>query len=1119
MAPAGATATKADIQRVFKFVSGVLNGAHTADRCCTVEAEVHRILDTDADATFESACEALAQCIERDGVPQQGLSVLKDVLSQSSLATQASSRLRVALGVQQIREISVDDVQKIFKVVAGILNGAMKHDECDHVKSELCRLLEAEVDATFESACDALACGIEHDKVPPQGVAVLQKLLGLGPDSPVSSRLASALGVKFLPKCTADDATNAGSGDEPEILKPEAEAGHVASKVVQVAVKKDRQISAQKIFKYVTSTLRGTSDHCCDLADLAVWHQGTQTLSFSSACEALAVAIKQGGVPDKPLNELCSLSQVFAKYDLVDTPLEQALLPLLCPKCKADACSARQCACCNGSGRKSCDACQGSGRYSLSCHSCNGTGKGRTKMYCPSCNGSGRKTLGDCKACDGLGQTVCVVCDTRPEHGSARPFCRTCASMAVEEVKRVQQERRQAQQDRKKEEAQRHQRQAIIRPTGPPPEGVSIDRCNRADLSRLQNLWLERESQQMPGGHRARHGEVLSAWKVDNPLLAYQFKQHLDSFKRTEGREMDKLEGYHGTMPANVLSICSSGFDSGRRAGQVYGAGEYFAKNPHVSVDYCRGGEYMLVCRLSLGKRSSTPANLDGDHIWVPENGYYVIKQPQQVLVQYIVKFKRDQSSYSYGGAQISESLERHLSSPYSTKPPPQRLAPPRPRPCYMTRPATTCLWIGLMSPHIPEEELKEAVRRFLTKNAPGVAIKRIQIVRTHFSKAEVHLEKEMPRATVHQLNDKPFVVDNTTSRVCVEDYFGSPNRECPKWIAGYCRGQNLKFTQPCYCKHKARPTEGAHYTLTPIPLEGAKGDEIRSKFMASAPFHNGMPEITGIKQIKNTRLAQCHEEYRQWLTDKHGEEPAVQELYHGTNNKIHDLLYTHGLQPPSDMKPSDACPVSGGKGLCTSLCTNTCEYCTEKHQWGRCHMYGLGIYLGDMSQKSNRYVSQPQNGRHKMIVCSVLGKSFEIDGFLRGDRIMHDVINVRSLTAEMMDDMIEVCQPCKAVESGVGANIIGMDGSSWGRVLSEDRDCWRLSSGRIAKKDTEGQRWKWCKEEISMECCPPEKSDLMFVKGLGARTRVGFSVVNSEYIAFHPHQCLPLYEIEYTLR
>jgi len=752
-----------------------------------------------------------------------------------------------------------------------------------------------------------------------------------------------------------------------------------------------------------------------------------------------------------------------------------------------------------------CGACSGTGRFMPMCRGCDGTGKGWTKPKCPSCNGKGRKDVGICRECQGSRGGPCHGCIERPVHGQARPVCKKCLQ-ENEFMKTTQPQTR-------------NTGGGFKRQTGPPPAGVSIDRCNRAELSRLQTLWLDRQSQQMPCGGRACSGEVLAGWKVDNPLLAYQFKANRDQFKSQTGGEMDKLEGFHGTLPDNIISICSNGFDAGRRSGQVYGAGEYFAKNPHVSVGYCRGGEYMLVCRLSLGQASSTSENKDGDHIWVPENGYYVIKQPEQILVQYIVKCRSDQSHY--GRAVVSQSLERNLSASYSTKPPPERKKIPNPRPCVMTRPSTSALWMGLMSPHISEEDLKKAVRSFLGTYASSYPIAKLQILQTHFSKAHVFLQNEMPVDVVRKLNVQPFSVDNTSTRLCVDSFYGSPEQECPKWIAGYCRGQNLRFTSPCWCRHKQRTTEGAKYTLTSIPVNGAKGDEITSKFMASAPFHNGMPEVVGIKQIKNDKLLKCHEEFRQWLTDKHGEEPTVQELYHGTNNNILDLLYTHGVQPPSDMEPSESCPVSGGKGLCTSLCTNSCKYCTKKHEWKRCHMYGLGIYLGDMSQKSNRYISQPKSGRYKMIVCSVLGKSYEVDGFLKGDRCMHDVHDVRALTSEDMDECIEICQPCLAPTNGVGATILGMDGSKWGVVVDEEDYCWRLSSGRIAKKDTVGLRWQWGRDEKSVDAIEtsPEKSDLMFVKGLGARTRVGYSVVNSEYVAFHPHQCLPLYEIEYTVR
>jgi hypothetical protein len=148
----------------------------------------------------------------------------------------------------------------------------------------------------------------------------------------------------------------------------------------------------------------------------------------------------------------------------------------------------------------------------------------------------------------------------------------------------------------------------------------------------------------------------------------------------------------------------------------------------------------MLVCRLTLGSKSSTPSNSDGDHIWVPENGYYVIKQPDQVLVQYIVKWESDQA---HGRPAISASLEKNLSRIYSTKPPPERRQLPRPRPCNMTRPSTTALWIGFISPHIPERDIKRAVNDFLARHAAGYPLDKLQVLSTFFAKAHVFLENQ----------------------------------------------------------------------------------------------------------------------------------------------------------------------------------------------------------------------------------------------------------------------------------------------------------------------------------------------------------------------------------------
>ena len=40
--------------------------------------------------------------------------------------------------------------------------------------------------------------------------------------------------------------------------------------------------------------------------------------------------------------------------------------------------------------------------------------------------------------------------------------------------------------------------------------------------------------------------------------------------------------------------------------------------------------------------------------------------------------------------------------------------------------------------------------------------------------------------------------------------------------------------------------------------------------------------------------------------------------------------------------------------------------------------------------------------------------------------------------------------------------NIFGVDGSFWGTVTGEEKRCWRLENGRIARKDTLGTKWKW---------------------------------------------------------
>merc|ERR1712061_627006 len=126
--------------------------------------------------------------------------------------------------------------------------------------------------------------------------------------------------------------------------------------------------------------------------------------------------------------------------------------------------------------------------------------------------------------------------------------------------------------------------------------------------------------------------------------------------------------------------------------------------------------------------------------------------------------------------------------------------------------------------------------------------------------------------------------------------------------------------------------------------------------------------------------------------------------------------------------------------------------------------VYTHGVFLGDISQKSHRYVSGVSiDGDHKMVLCSVLlGDALQVEGHLRSGTAMHDVHSLRVMRPGDLSEMVE------------GARHSG--------------------NGR-----------------------PVDQKDILFVKGLGSCRRPGFSVFNSEYISFHPYQCLPLYEIAYT--
>jgi len=1119
----------------------------------------HHCLKQEAGQSFVDAIKELRLLMLK---PRRNRPVVARALATSHRPANTGFKLSVAEHVPEEIKAAIDtdvaSAKRLFKYVAGVLNGAFSVANVADCARDILRWLPDEtsrrspddsdvpydVDVegatfriSFTIACRALAAAIGAGVVPMRGILVLKQLRtgfpshGIATNSPLCDLLCGSDGLFVPSKVDAVIAPNTGepstaeqseedevfsSSEQAEELENETDVeldigktgrqdactqttqvdiaqAHVSDSVAETQVDSqahvsdtvavaalisnqlmDKQVAAHRVFKFVAGYLSGV----CALSALANCTDAIQVLfetcelkgllrdgiepgcvganearyTFEMALDALSMAIEDGKVPQKGVDVLLGLWD----DSLHDSPrFLAALKKFLCPACAARPPAHPRCRQCLGSGQAACAKCLGSGRFKVDCRFCSGIGRCHGRRLCTGCNGSGKRDQGSCNRCQGQKHSVCDGCDCRPSEGQPRPFCDQC-------LQKVADGRAQSQ----ALATQRREANRSLQQHGPPEKGVRVERCNPSDLSWLQSLWLEREAD----------GHVTEAWKVENPLLAYKFRSRCNELNRELGRSPHDLHGFHGTHPDNILSICQNGFDRGKRGsavGQVYGAGEYFAKNPNVSMGYCRDCEYMLVCRLSLGFESSDESNSDGDHIWVPAMKYYVISSPAQVLPQYIVRFSGTQMR-RYGSPTSNAVLEKILrANMWTTIKAKTDIVPvPPPRPCLMSRPFATVLWMGLLHSHVSDKQLEQDIRTFLGKHAPAyVAGMKVQICSAHFKKAHAILEVPIPKDVVHKLNTLFFEEAGQKRRICIEDAHGSPEQKCPKAIAGYCRGQNLRFTHPCWCRHEPRKTETASFELKKVCLHSAKGNEILTKFMSTAPFHNGRPTVVEIKEIKNKTLSCCHEEYRRYLSTKQKEEPVVRELYHGTNNNILDVLYTHGLQPPSDMSPSELCRVSGGKGLCTSLCTNSCKYCVDKHEWKKCHMFGLGIYLGDMAQKSHRYCSQPEiignRMRFRMIVCSVLGKAFKIEGHLKTAEAMHDIPTVRALNDEKLAEVIEPCR------SHLG-----------------------------------------CQDEYESA----EKSDMLFVQGLGSAVRQGYSVVNSEYIAFHPHQCLPKYEITYDL-
>ena len=529
----------------------------------------------------------------------------------------------------------------------------------------------------------------------------------------------------------------------------------------------------------------------------------------------------------------------------------------------------------------------------------------------------------------------------------------------------------------------------------------------KAELALIETKWMQAAG---------RSPNFLRAWSICNPDLDRRFEDTAQHLAGVLGHACDIVDGWHGTPEHNILQIALHGFDPCRRSAQAFGVGEYFAYDPRACITYTRGGAFVFLCKLLLGTKD--------DHSWVRGCKYYIVKQYNdscQALPVYVVQFKPSEERLALRLRNVRDRTDETSlrCQQYGS------IGPCKARRwcAGMTASVTRYLWLGWLDPDLVlkgDEVIKDDVESFLWElpviqvipERNGLRIGAFVQLGTPISQAKFReISKRLYRGRWEiSVDDQQINNPRHAGRLC--PHFLGPSRYCRGWnISGH---KMWRWACPFSHPPELRPTYNVDFETMIIQKATAKYDEITTAFLRSAPFHDGAPKILGVYRIINHALEEMYEKRRSFLADKHG--AAIEmELWHGTSCTALREVCTHGLQPPSDVAASEHCPVSGNKELSTSLCDRECRYCVTPHKWGNCHMYGLGIYLADMSQKSHRHVRRPQ----------------------------------------------PMLSP--------GVYIEGMDGYSWGKILSDGGDVWRLDSGNYARKANEGYRWKVCAREI---CC-----------------------------------------------
>jgi len=215
--------------------------------------------------------------------------------------------------------------------------------------------------------------------------------------------------------------------------------------------------------------------------------------------------------------------------------------------------------------------------------------------------------------------------------------------------------------------------------------------------------------------------------------------------------------------------------------------------------------------------------------------------------------------------------------------------------------------------------------------------------------------------------------------------------------------------------------------------------------------------------------------------------------------------------------------------------------------------MYGLGVYLADLAQKSHRYVREPGCGSAEASQSAPPGRwqtvlagqwrSFDAEHQAKFDTARaagQQVIRFRARGWEYDLDfrrMVQVnlstrrerpvrCLETAAEPAPAADKVTEARGGPPVYSMLRCRVCLGnpyLIEGNLLKGDAMHDMC-WCQDPSdALESCAEawgvaKGHDAFYVKGMAGSQKAGLGVYNSEYIVFQPYQILPLYQVDYVI-